>query len=108
MQSWGVQPFRASAEIRVFGNVFWWPGTESNCRHYDFQSYALPTELPGHVQSRRSTCGKSSTIPSPARSAEPRSREREGLRAKGLEKTAAVFLVTRRKNLNGSNANPKF
>jgi hypothetical protein len=25
----------------------WWPGTESNCRHYDFQSYALPTELPG-------------------------------------------------------------
>ena len=29
---------------RVIG---WWPGTESNCRHYDFQSYALPTELPG-------------------------------------------------------------
>ena len=25
----------------------WWPGTELNCRHYDFQSYALPTELPG-------------------------------------------------------------
>src|SRR5438105_1239687 len=24
----------------------WWRGTESNCRHYDFQSYALPTELP--------------------------------------------------------------
>src|SRR5436190_1890262 len=23
-----------------------WRGTESNCRHYDFQSYALPTELP--------------------------------------------------------------
>src|SRR5262245_18342757 len=27
----------------------WWPGTESNCRHYDFQSYALPTELPGQL-----------------------------------------------------------
>src|SRR5204863_2343756 len=27
-------------------SVFWWRGTESNCRHYDFQSYALPTELP--------------------------------------------------------------
>ncbi len=25
----------------------WWPGTESNCRHGDFQSPALPTELPG-------------------------------------------------------------
>ncbi len=26
----------------------WWPGTESNRRHGDFQSPALPTELPGH------------------------------------------------------------
>ncbi len=26
----------------------WWPGTESNRRHEDFQSSALPTELPGH------------------------------------------------------------
>ena len=24
----------------------WWPGAESNCRHADFQSAALPTELP--------------------------------------------------------------
>ncbi len=25
----------------------WWPGTGSNRRHKDFQSFALPTELPG-------------------------------------------------------------
>jgi hypothetical protein len=27
--------------------LVWWPGTESNHRHADFQSAALPTELPG-------------------------------------------------------------
>ena len=27
----------------------WWPGTELNRRHKDFQSSALPTELPGPV-----------------------------------------------------------
>ncbi len=27
----------------------WWPGTELNRRHIDFQSTALPTELPGHL-----------------------------------------------------------
>ena len=29
------------------GFLVWWPGAESNCRHADFQSAALPTELPG-------------------------------------------------------------
>ena len=37
----------------------WWPGTELNCRHYDFQSYALPTELPGR-RSRETARGSSS------------------------------------------------
>ena len=32
----------------------WCPGTESNRRHADFQSAALPTELPGHIAGR--TC----------------------------------------------------
>src|SRR5689334_7937807 len=27
----------------------WWPGSESNQRHADFQSAALPTELPGQA-----------------------------------------------------------
>ena len=36
------------------GNSFgkrirWCRGAELNCRHYDFQSYALPTELPRHT-----------------------------------------------------------
>ena len=29
-----------------------WPGTESNRRHHDFQSCALPTELPGRNKNR--------------------------------------------------------
>ena len=29
------------------GVLNWWPGAESNRRHADFQSAALPTELPG-------------------------------------------------------------
>ena len=32
----------------------WWAGTELNCRHKDFQSFALPTELPAHRVGNRS------------------------------------------------------
>ena len=31
----------------------WCPGTESNHRHVDFQSTALPTELPGRMAMRK-------------------------------------------------------
>src|SRR4030067_101523 len=34
-------------EISPAGQGKWWPGAELNCRHCDFQSHALPTELPG-------------------------------------------------------------
>src|SRR5690625_1892992 len=38
-------------QYRVFLELFheWWLGTESNRRHKDFQSFALPTELPSHT-----------------------------------------------------------
>src|SRR5882757_6184174 len=32
--------------------LIWWPGRELNPRHADFQSAALPTELPGLSKSR--------------------------------------------------------
>ena len=35
--------------VRGCGGKKWWPWSESNQRHDDFQSSALPTELHGHV-----------------------------------------------------------
>src|SRR2546422_10236977 len=34
-----------------------WPGAESNCRHADFQSAALPTELPGRAMQQKNLAG---------------------------------------------------
>ena len=36
---------------RLYANLLkeWCPGAESNHRHEDFQSTALPTELPGRI-----------------------------------------------------------
>ncbi len=36
---------------------FWWAGSESNTRHKDFQSFALPTELPAHCEGTTSPEG---------------------------------------------------
>ena len=45
----------ASAATRLgLDRDVWCPGTESNRRHRDFQSRALPTELPGHSRLKRS------------------------------------------------------
>jgi hypothetical protein len=46
---------RASADQSMRRNVVrekWCPGAGSNHRHCDFQSHALPTELPGHCRER--------------------------------------------------------
>src|SRR5262245_22573010 len=40
---------------RVWG---WWPGTESNRRHADFQSAALPAELPGRGRNPHSSTAR--------------------------------------------------
>src|SRR5690606_5258157 len=42
----GTSAFKSATEHREE----WCPGTESNRRHCDFQSHALPTELPGQVR----------------------------------------------------------
>jgi hypothetical protein len=42
-------PAPVASRLRCRDGI-WWPGTELNRRHRDFQSRALPTELPGLVQ----------------------------------------------------------
>ncbi len=41
----------------------WWLGTESNRRHKDFQSFALPTELPSHFMTNRYGGGRGIRTP---------------------------------------------
>ena len=42
-----VQKIKNILLITEFINEIWWPEVESNHRHTDFQSVALPTELSG-------------------------------------------------------------
>src|SRR5687767_8987838 len=44
-----------------------WPGAESNCRHADFQSAALPTELPGRNESGNLAGTRDQTQPETSR-----------------------------------------
>jgi hypothetical protein len=39
-----------TAHIAVSRLEYWWPVSESNQGHADFQSAALPTELTGHIE----------------------------------------------------------
>ena len=45
-------PSRAEGSLilKLIQSVKWCPGAESNHRHCDFQSHALPTELPGQFR----------------------------------------------------------
>ena len=57
----GFEPENADTKNRcltawLYPNIKWCPETESNCRHEDFQSSALPTELSGQ-------CGESYIVP---------------------------------------------
>ncbi len=38
--------------IKILFRLKWWPDSESNQGHNDFQSSALPTELSGHTFKR--------------------------------------------------------
>ena len=46
----GDRSGEGNEEIPISNKILWCPGAESNHRHCDFQSHALPTELPGRFQ----------------------------------------------------------
>ena len=52
LETSSYKPTKAKTPARTQGffSFRWWPGAESNHRHKDFQSSALPTELPGHLK----------------------------------------------------------
>src|SRR3546814_20062839 len=50
----------------------WCPGTESNRRHCDFQSHALPTELPGLMRFNKNLQSALGAVPIGAARSEER------------------------------------
>ena len=47
MKALGVEQCKTKSSADA--ELYWCPETESNCRHGDFQSPALPTELSGQI-----------------------------------------------------------
>jgi hypothetical protein len=48
LQRYRLGAFPEIVPRTIFKRENWCPGAELNHRHRDFQSRALPTELPGH------------------------------------------------------------
>src|SRR5690625_5190006 len=47
---WRKDPAAVSLLQGLAARNLWWPGADLHRRHHDFQSCALPTELPGRVR----------------------------------------------------------
>ncbi len=54
----GAPSAQAPARLAQLEDGGWCPGAESNHRHTDFQSVALPTELPGRAPRALSRCAR--------------------------------------------------
>lgn len=50
MQQTKTDKFRERIKMITEYKGRWWLEAESNCRHKDFQSFALPTELSSHFE----------------------------------------------------------
>jgi hypothetical protein len=73
----------------------WWPGSESNQRHADFQSAALPTELPGQRAVRPRGPNSSGTVAGGARI---KTAACEGVKAKGRSGCASALVLAQQRD----------